>query len=321
MAMVDKRLSHASLQQAAHWYVVLQEEGCSLPVREQWQRWLEQHSDHQAAWHYVQRVGERFAPLQGEGERVGRLLRDTDARRVSRRQGFKGLAVLGLGSMLGWGSWRTAALQGWTADLATGIGQIREARLADGTHLWLGARSAVDNAYTAQERLLHLRFGEVLIETAKDAQRPFVIDTPQGRMRALGTRFAVRQGEGSTCLNVYLGAVEVCTAGSGRRQVIEAGQRVTFTEQSISPATPAQTAGESWVHQVLTAEGMPLGELLEALGRYRHGHLGCDPAVASLSVMGTFPLQDTEQALRLLAAALPVRVERLTSWWVSVAPA
>jgi transmembrane sensor len=36
--------------------------------------------------------------------------------------------------------------------------------------------------------------------------------------------------------------------------------------------------------------------------------------------MGSFPLRDTDQALRLLEAALPVRVEKPLAWWVSVGP-
>jgi transmembrane sensor len=72
------------------------------------------------------------------------------------------------------------------------------------------------------------------------------------------------------------------------------------------------------VRHVLTAENMSLGQLVEELGRYRHGYLGCDPAVAQLPVMGAFPLDDSDQALRLLGAALPVKVQRLTPWWVSI---
>ena len=75
------------------------------------------------------------------------------------------------------------------------------------------------------------------------------------------------------------------------------------------------------VQHRLNAEGMPLAHLLQTLGRYRHGHLGWHPEVATLSVMGAFPLNDTDRALELLQAALPVRVQRLTPWWVTVEPA
>jgi transmembrane sensor len=319
----DSKLSHASLQQAANWYVLLQEESSSAQMHAQWRQWLEQHAEHQAAWHYVERIGQRFAPLQGERQLAGRVLKASGERQISRRQGLKSLLVLSGGVLLGWGTWRGIPMprlvQGWSADYSTSTAETREAILADGTHLWLAAISAVDADFGPDQRLLRLRFGEVLVDTARDAaQRPFLVDTEQGRLRALGTRFAVRQLGAATRLNVYSGAVEIRTADSGERRVLEAGQRVDFTRLAIGEVSAAQTAGESWVRHVLTAENMPLGQLIEELGRYRHGYLGCDPAVAQLPVMGAFPLDDSDQALRLLAAALPVKVQRLTPWWVSI---
>lgn len=321
MSTPAQKLSHASLQEAAHWYVQLQDEAADPQVRHQWQRWLDQHGDHKAAWHYVQRVGQRFAPLQAEGAAAGRALREHDPRRFSRRTGLKTLLVLGASSLLGWQAWRGAPLSSWSADLATGIGETRVTRLADGSQLWLGAQSAVDLEFSALSRVLKLRFGEILVETAADPRRPFFVDTAQGRMQALGTRFAVCQLGDSTRLNVYAGAVEVCTALRGERLIVQAGQQVDFSAQGISTARPAQSAGESWIQQRLNAEDMPLAQLLQMLGRYRHGHLGWHPAVAQLSVMGAFPLDDTDRALELLQAALPVRVQRVTPWWVSVEPA
>ena len=68
----------------------------------------------------------------------------------------------------------------------------------------------------------------------------------------------------------------------------------------------------------MLADNLPLGQLIEEFSRYRPGHLGCDPAIAGLPVMGSFPLKDTDQALHLLEAALPVRVEKAMAWWVNV---
>lgn len=321
MTAPAQKLSHASLQQAAHWYVQLQDENAAPQLHTQWQHWFDQHGDHQAAWHYVQRVGQRFAPLQAEGAAAGRALREHDARRFSRRTGLKSLLVLGASSLLGWRAWHGAPLSGWDADMATGIGETRETRLADGSQLWLGAQSAVDLEFSTLSRVLKLRFGELLVETAHDPRRPFFVDTAQGRMQALGTRFAVCQQGERTRLDVYAGAVEVCTAQSGERCIVAAGQQVDFSARGISNARPAQSAGESWIYQRLNAEDMPLAHLLQTLGRYRHGHLGWHPNVAKLSVMGAFPLNDTDRALALLQAALPVRVQRLTPWWVTVEPA
>lgn len=312
------KLSHASLQQAAQWYVRLQDPQGGSQAQQHWQTWLGQNPEHQAAWRYVERVSQRFAPLTDEPIGAGRALRST------RRQTLKTLLVLCAGSTLAWGTWRGTALPrvigGWSADYATASGEIRDALLADGTHIWLNALSAMDVRFDAQQRLLHLRFGEVLIDTAKDLQRPFLVDTAHGHLRALGTRFSVLHGEDSTTLNVFDGRVEVRTADGQQVRIIESGQQAVFGRHTIRSTVPASATREAWSRGVLLADNLPLGQLIGELNRYRPGHLGCDPAVAHLPVMGSFPLKDSDHALHLLQAALPIRVDRPLPWWVSVGP-
>lgn len=317
-------INHASLEQAAQWYVQLNDQQVGEQERQRWQAWLAQSGDHQAAWHYVERVGQRFAALQDDHQAAGLVLRNTARSSISRRQTVKGLLILASGGLLGWNAWRETSLPDafgrWTADLSTGTGETRESLLSDGSRLWLNALSALNVRFDTRQRLLLLSAGEVLIDTAKDSSRPFLVQTAQGRLRALGTRFSVRQRQRQTLLNVYEGAVEVRT-DRGQMQVVEAGRQLAFTEDHTPASTEAAAGREAWRRGVLLADNLPLGELIEELSRYRHGHLACDPAIAGLPVMGSFPLKDTDQALSLLEAALPIRVEKTLSWWVSVGPA
>lgn len=308
------KLSHASLEQAAQWYVRLQDQG-SAQEQQRWQAWMAQNPEHLAAWQYVERVSQRFTPLMEQAHGASRALRS------SRRQTLKTLLVLCAGSTLAWGTWRNTGLPrlvgGWSADYATTRGETRDALLADGSHIWLNALSALDVRFDTAQRLLRLRFGEVLIDTAKDASRPFLIDTDYGRMQALGTRFSVLQSDDHTQLNVFEGRVKVHTVNDQVR-IIEAGQQVSFSRAGFNATASASPAREAWSRGVLLADNLPLGQLIAELNRYRPGHLGCDPAVAQLPVMGSFPLKDSDHALHLLQAALPIRVERLMPWWVSV---
>ena len=47
--------------------------------------------------------------------------------------------------------------------------------------------------------------------------------------------------------------------------------------------------------------------------------LRCDEAAAVLRVSGVFSLNNSDQALAVLARTLPVRVRRVTPYWVNVA--
>ncbi|MCU7249782.1 FecR domain-containing protein [Pseudomonas koreensis] len=318
------RLSHASLEQAAQWYVQLHDEQVADHERLRWQAWLAQSAEHQEAWRYVERVGQRFAPLQGENEAhaVSHTLRSSRTS-ISRRQSLKGLLILAATGLSGWVAWRSTplpdAVERLSADLSTDTGETREATLSDGSQIWLNALSALNVRFDTTQRLLQLRVGEVLIETAKDAGRAFLVETAHGRLQALGTRFSVRQDDRQTWLNVYEGAVQVRNRG-GQVEVVPAGRQLVFNADHLGDATPANPSREAWRQGLLLADNLPLGELIEELSHYRPGHLHCDPAVAALPVMGSFPLRDSDQALRLLEAALPIRVNKTLGWWVNVGP-
>ena len=96
-------INHASLEQAAQWYVQLNDQQVGEQERQRWQAWLAQSGEHQAAWRYVERVGERFAPLHGDGASpaASQALRGTGRTSVTRRQALKSLLILTSGSLLG----------------------------------------------------------------------------------------------------------------------------------------------------------------------------------------------------------------------------
>lgn len=316
-----------SLEQAAQWYAILRDESATDQDRQAWQTWLAQSPEHSAAWHYIESVGRKFAPLRGGGPQgTAAALAGTEAARataiqaVSRRRALNGLAgVLGL-AVLGGLGWRFTPLPGMVlalrADHHTGTGERRDLVLADGTRLWLNTRSALQVDYRDGLRRLVLLAGEVLIETAKDS-RPFHVETGFGRLQALGTRFTVCQTETQTRLDVFDGTVEIRTAG-GRTRRIDAGQAARFDAERIGDPETADQVREAWRRGRLPADNMPLGELLEELARYRRGHISVAPEVADLKVMGVYPADDTDRALSMLEQNLPIRVRRTLPWWTTV---
>ena len=308
------------LHEAAGWLVRLQSETLSAADRAALARWRARSADHEAAWQRAE------AMLRGFGQvppRIGRqALRQAD--RTGRRQAVRalaGLLVLGPAAWLGvrelpWGEWR--------ADLRTATGEQRRVELADGTQLVLNTASAVDVDYTPTQRVLWLRAGEILLTTGRDpapAPRPFLVQTTQGVLRALGTRFMVRDEGASVRVAVYEGAVEVRPARADvSALVLAAGEQTVFTASGAAAPVPADSLAASWADGMLAARNWRLADLVDELGRYRHGVLRCDPAVAELRVSGAFPLNDIEASLRLLQKTLPVRVSRVTPWWTTIAP-
>lgn len=307
-----------TLQQAAEWYAVLRDHDCTAADRQRWTRWVQAREAHRQAWSYVEQVSGRFDVLAGQaGAALGAgVLRASGQRR---RRVLRLCLAWGAAGVAGLFTVRGTPWRSWHAGLRTGVGEVREEILADGTHLWLDTDTAVEPRYDDHRRLLRLYAGEILVDTAADPrQRPFLVCTDQGLLRALGTRFSVRCGPTDSTLDVFDGAVELSCADTGERRRVAAGERAVFTRSGIAPAATADPARHAWARGVLLADSLPLADFLAELGRYRRGYLGCDPAVAGLRVMGNFPLADTDHALAMLEAVLPVKASRTLPWWVVV---
>ena len=222
--------SHEVLEQAAEWFALLLSGEATAADRRRWEAWLAESAEHRQAWSYVERISRRFEPIKASPEpRIAASAYQQASNTLrQRRRLLLGIAALAGSGLLGWVAWRHTPLPGltqsWMADYRTGTGEVREVVLADGTRTWLNAASAFNQDYRPDRRRLHLVAGEILIDTAADPlRRPFYVDTVQGCLQALGTRFTVRLEEDAhTYLAVYDGAVEVRTE-AGATAVIHPG--------------------------------------------------------------------------------------------------
>lgn len=322
---VSPEPSHRAMEEAAEWYALLRTGQASLAEQQKWKQWLGRDDAHRLAWSYVERVGRRFSPLQSSPDRdaaVAALHQTVSAAPRRRRQVLLGLAgALGL-SWLGWAGWRQTPLSAlaslWGTDYRAGVGETRQVALPDGTTVWIKALSGFNLAYGDTQRRLELVAGEILIDTGKDPQRPFVVDTAEGRLQAMGTRFSVSHGDAGALVAVYDGAVRVTPAGSGASAVVPAGRQARFTADALQPLMPADPARESWRNGLLLADGTPLSDVVAELRRYHAGHVGLSPQAGPLRVFGSYPLNDADRALDMLASVLPIRLSRPLPWWASI---
>lgn len=322
------------VEQAVGWYVRLSS-GLQTPQDQaEFEQWQAAHAEHARAWQRLQAMGGR---LQASTLHVAPDVSRTTLARAAeiepvRRRAFKTLMWVGAGGAAFYlvqdqVPWR-AQLASVMADERTATGERRNLVLADGTRLMLNTATAVNIRFDAQQRRIVLRGGEIMVTTAPDVQeRPFVVSTQEGTLIPVGTRFSVRrdesQAEGTTRLAVAEGAVEVRSAGaaSNAPTLVSAGQQASFTRQQVQPVEPLRDAALSWADEVLTAESTPLGEFIADLDRYRPGRLRCAPEVAHLRITGSWPLSGSDPTERILASLerqLPVRVSRVTRYWVTV---
>ncbi|WP_256080650.1 FecR domain-containing protein [Massilia sp. YIM B04103] len=229
---------------------------------------------------------------------------------------------------LGWQHYPPALL---SADLRTGTGQWQQHTLSDGSRLTLNSGSAVTLAYTPQQRTVRLVQGEVLVDVARDATRPFIVQTEEGSIRALGTRFVVRRVDGVTELSMLESKTAVQTAAqsaqlSRENMVVTAGQRLRIEAGALGPLgrIDAGSVSDAWRLHQLVVQDRPLSEVLDELARHRPGALRYDRAqLDGIRVSAVLPLDDTGRALHLLLTSFPqLRIRTVTPYLVLIdAPA
>ncbi|MGV3678969.1 MAG: FecR domain-containing protein [Acidovorax sp.] len=321
---------------AVEWLVHLWYGTATAESRADWQRWRAAHPQHEQAWQQIEATDTRL-----RGRTAGMVTAATAVTTLAgppsprRRHALRGIGGLAVGGMAAWLGYEQLPWRGWGADLRTARGEQRSTTLPDGTRIVLNTSSALDVRYTAGLRRLHLREGEVLITTAPDGAatppRPFVVDTPAGRIRALGTRFTVRH-DGSmapvdalrdtTEVAVFEGAVELSPVQSpGAAVRLQAGQSALLSARGITASADAAAAEPpAWAEGVLVASDMRLSDFVAELRRYRSGVISLAPEVAHLRLSGVFPLADTDRILQSLAQVLPVEVRVPVRYWVRIGP-
>lgn len=308
---------------AVRWLIALDSPQATQQTHEKWRAWLQADSVHAHAWAHLQEM--TLCLRQMNPAIAHSTLAAPDASvKQSRRRALKLLAG-GVVSVAGaWAVQDTAGWRAWRADYHAAVGKRQRIALADGSEVVLNTDSAVNVRFDEQRRLLQMIRGEMLVTTGPDLgrpapARPFLVETAHGVLRALGTRFAVRQFDSQCELNVLDGAVEVTPLDAPARSfVVQAGRQARFDRGQLLSSAQADPAAAAWSNGMLIVHRMPLGEFVAELARYRNGHLGCDTAIAHLPVSGIFPVDDTERVLDMLGRTLPVSVRTRTRYWVTV---
>jgi len=328
-------ISETTADAAAEWLTIMMSGEATDAERQRWQQWRAADAEHELAWRHIETVTRRLSAMQPRA--AYQALSPYASRKAAAAGGNVAAGVAGRRKamrLLLWGgaigtsallASRTQAWQQVVADYRTGVGQQRAVALSDGTRILLNTDSAIDVKFDGQRRLVRLVAGEAMIITGHvlvDGQpdrRPFIVQTAEGGVRALGTRFMVRQDDGYSTVAVVESAVEITPAESDSQpRILRAGERTTFTRRAIDGAVPVADRDLAWTRGQIVADDLRLTDFLAELGRYRPGFLRCDPAAANLRVSGVFPLGDTDRILDMLTKVLPIRVHQRTRYWVTV---
>ncbi|MFL1419669.1 FecR family protein [Pseudomonas fildesensis] len=319
--------THSQIEeQAAEWLLRLHEGELSEAQRLAFECWKQQGPHYAAAAARMEALIARMQALRGKKAPARAALNAAFAHQKPRRS-KNALRALLLACSL---AVPAAALlvspypRQWMADVRNGPGQWQTLHLADGSALTLNGSSAANLYFDATQRRIELLQGEILVDVAHDQARPFIVQTAQGSMRALGTRFVVKREGDITVLSMLESRVAAQSANTRQTLEVDAGSQAVISTSNVSLAGSIDPASinDAWRRHQLVVENRPLPEVLDEIARHRSGLLQFDrAALQSLRVSAVIPLDDSDHALQLLAQTLPIKVRTFTPWLIVVNPA
>lgn len=194
--------------------------------------------------------------------------------------------------------------------VATAVGAQRTVVLSDGTEVTLNTDSAIQIHYSGAGRYIRLLSGEALFDVAHDADRPFHVRYPGGRIRNIGTKFLVRSTSGQSSVTLIEGELAVRpqqgTRSTGEEAFLKPGERyrVDFVRNHLVIDRPSVAALTSWKDGRAIFDGIPIRTAAEEMNRYApHIRVVVESELGNLPISGVF---STRQPYAFAAAVSSV---------------
>lgn len=215
-------------------------------------------------------------------------------------------AAIGLATIIGAG---TLAYLAKPQDRAysTPVGGRETVSFSDGSRIELNTDTLIRTRMTTSERVVWLEKGEAYFQVKHDHAHPFIVMIGDHRVTDLGTKFLIRRDTGMLEVAVMQGRVRFDSPSMRtplKPALLEKGDVVTATASTVFVTHENADAASkelSWRRGVLVFDKATLADAASEFNRYnREKLIIADPAVASMTIDGTFPTNN----IRLFAAVV-----------------
>jgi len=198
--------------------------------------------------------------------------------------------------------------------LTVPAGQYAQLTLADGSEIWLNARSKLTypERFTSATREVTLE-GEGLFHVAADSKRTFVVKTGTLDVVATGTQFNVSAYPNDEFVATTLveGVVKLFSLDKGIDHLMSAGQIAFFDKPThkITTQTADVNMQTAWIHGEYKFREMTLNDLVKRIERYYDlVFVFHNEALKERKFTGTFyNRQSAETILRVIEASTNMR--------------
>lgn len=327
------RTNSKALDEALYWVVRLDADNVTFDEKERFLEWLDMDPRHLALIREVETTWSGFDGLDNESRldmkayafmplpfwhpsRFGawfKTIRGSHPLLVA-WTGAVAMIFLVMTGIVTWRLYEVPPPEVYT----TAAGEQKTLLLGDGTQIHMNTRSRLVVQISRTKRFVNFVEGEALFEVARHPDRPFYIDTGNGRVRVLGTKFNVfKKPSHQVTVTVVSGEVEVADeldteyVGENWRRNLVSGQQMAYRDEGIvAEVSPANVeAATNWRRSVAVFDDLPLVDVIAELNRYSSRKIVLlDPSLQDMRIGGVFKLTDIPLAVRSLEAAAPVKV-------------
>lgn len=182
--------------------------------------------------------------------------------------------------------------------------------LSDNSKIWINSNTKVvyPRSFKGKYREIFVD-GEIYLDVAHNAEKPFIVNTSEFEVRVLGTSFnvsAYRSRKASVVL--VEGSVHVKDQHDGSLKMIP-NEKVDLNQSGIIGKEKVNVSDYvSWVNGIWILEGQPLKSVLQRLAEYYGEKIECDPAMENELIYGKLYLnEDMNQVLNSIVSTVPIQ--------------
>lgn len=298
-------------REAAQWVVKF--DGVEFNARDvrTFRRWLAESDDHRAAFQHSSATWSQL-DLLSKLEAFPLPAEDVPSvdRRVVLAGGLAGLMALGAGAYVVVGPGAAEAFE-------TGVGEVRDITLADGTSVALNAGTRIEARVRRASRSARVVRGEALFSIAAANGETFSIQTAAGGIEALSGEVLVKVLPDGVRVSLMSGQGRAWRAGFISREgrvVVEPHSEIELGDGDLSVTrieAPLESRRTLWREGRLAFDDTPLSEAVADVSRHSGAQFEfADHALAELRIGGLIEARDLNAFLWMLRQNLAIDARR-----------
>ncbi|MBK8806885.1 MAG: FecR domain-containing protein [Bacteroidales bacterium] len=202
-----------------------------------------------------------------------------------------------------------------TQVISTAEKQQKQQKLEDGSLVCLNQNSEFHfaNSYSDLKQRLVKLSGEAFFEVAPDAEKPFVIETPNGKIRVVGTSFNVMSNDSLLVVSVKSGKVAVLSNASDVETILSKDEGVTVSvlNNEISKYRLDDLNSFAWQTKYLLFNDVSLKEAVMEINKcYYSNIIIADSTIQNFHVFAEFENKSLNTILTVLENTFNISVEK-----------